>query len=96
MIVYVAGPYTNGDVAENVKKAIDIGMKINDRGHYAMIPHLTHFLHMMHPRPYDYWLKLDNIILPKCDRLLRLPGKSSGADFEVALAKSLKIPVHIC
>ncbi len=34
-----------------------------------------------------------NMFLPDCDGLLRLPGKSSGADKEVALAESKKIPV---
>ena len=29
--VYVAGPYTKGDVATNVKEAIDCGTWINDR-----------------------------------------------------------------
>lgn len=89
-IVYVAGPYSKGDVAVNVKRAIDRGTIINDEGDYAVIPHLTHFMHMLHPRPYDYWIKLDNMIIPLCDKLIRLPGESSGADDEVKLAQSLR------
>ena len=91
-IIYVAGPYSNGDVAVNVANAIKVGMDINDIGDYAVVPHLTHFMHMICPRQYKYWLRLDNLIIPKCDKLVRLPGKSSGADAEVKLAQSLNIP----
>ena len=92
-IVYVAGPYSKGDVAVNVKRAIDYGMHINDCGGYAIVPHLTHFMHIIHNRKYEYWLEVDNRIIPKCDMLVRLSGESSGADKEVELAKSLNIPV---
>ena len=93
MIVYVAGPYSNGDVAINVRNAIEIGMRIFDTGHYSVIPHLTHFAHMLFPRDYEEWLDIDSRIIPKCDILLRIPGKSSGADKEVELAQSLNIPI---
>jgi hypothetical protein len=48
---------------------------------------------MLFPRPYEFWLELDNQFLPCCAALLRLPGESSGADKEVQLAQSLGIPV---
>lgn len=48
---------------------------------------------MMFPRPYEFWLDLDNQFLPFCEGLLRLAGSSSGADKEVQLAKTLNIPV---
>ena len=87
-IIYIAGPYTKGDVALNVAKAIEVGMHYNDKGDYAVIPHLTHFTHMMHPRPYKYWITLDNLIIPKCDKLVRIAGDSPGADDEVKLAEA--------
>ena len=91
-IIYVAGPYTKGDVAQNVRKAMDVGMQLNDRGHYAIIPHLLHFLHVIHPRSYHYWTELDNRIIPHCNELVRIEGSSTGADAEVELAESLNIP----
>lgn len=91
--VYVAGPYTKGDVAVNVKNAIDAGSQLADAGFAPMIPHLSHFWHLVSPRPYDYWIALDLEFLPFCDYLLRIPGESSGADNEVAVAESLGIPV---
>jgi len=94
-IIYVAGPYSNGDTAINIRSAIDYGIKLNDTGHYAVIPHLTHFLHMIHPRTYQYWLNLDNRIIPRCDEVHRLPGYSLGADKEINLANSLGIKTKI-
>jgi len=48
---------------------------------------------MLFPRPYEFWLELDNHFLPLCEAVLRLPGHSSGADKEVHLAQTLGIPV---
>lgn len=93
MKVYIAGPYTKGDVAMNVRAAIEAGDRVLKAGHVPFIPHLTHFWHMICPGPYGQWIKLDLEWLPCCGALLRLPGESSGADGEVAEAKRLGIPV---
>ena len=91
--IYIAGPYTKGDVAKNVKNAFEKANVLADLGYAPYVPHYTHFWNMMFPRPYEYWLKLDNQFLPFCDALLRLPGASNGADQEVNLAIELGIPV---
>lgn len=91
--VYVAGPYTKGDVAVNVRAAFAAANQLADLGYAPFVPHGTHFWHMIFPRPYEFWLDLDNQFLPCCDALLRIPGESSGADKEAALAISLGIPV---
>jgi hypothetical protein len=91
--VYVAGPYSKGDVAINVRKAVFAADRLRNARFAPFLPHLTHFWHMLAPRPYEDWLDLDNQFIPCCDALLRLPGDSSGADKEVALAHSLRIPV---
>jgi hypothetical protein len=91
--VYVAGPYTQGDVAVNVRKAYEAANELADLGFAPFVPHATHFWHMLFPRPYEFWLHLDNQFLSCCDAVLRLPGRSSGADKEVRLAKRLRIPV---
>ena len=91
--VYVAGPYTKGDVALNVKAAIEAGNRLLNAGFAPFVPHLTHFWHMLCPQPYETWLDLDNQFILCCEALLRLPGESSGAEKEVALALSLNIPV---
>jgi hypothetical protein len=92
--VYIASPYTKGDVAVNVKAQIDAFAKLMDAGYAPFAPLYSHFQHMAHPRPYENWLKLDLEWIPVCDALLRLPGESSGADIEVELAKKLGKPVY--
>ena len=93
--IYVAGPYTNGDVAVNVRNAISMANQLADLGCAPYVPHFTHFWHMLFPRPYEFWLELDNEFLPMCDGLIRLPGHSRGADQEVVFAESLRIPVFL-
>lgn len=48
---------------------------------------------MAHPRPYEDWLKIDLEWIPQCDCLLRIGGKSSGADKEATFAIEKGIPV---
>jgi hypothetical protein len=91
--IYVAGPYSKGDVAVNVRDAIIVAGQLRDAGFAPFLPHLTHFWHLVAPRPYGDWLDLDNQFVPCCDALLRIPGDSRGADKEVMLARSLDIPV---
>ena len=92
--IYVAGPYTKGDVAVNVRNAFEAADKLADAGFAPFVPHGTHFWHFAFPRPYEEWLKLDLAFLPVCDAVLRLPGLSSGADAEVVEAERLGIPVY--
>lgn len=94
MKVYVAGPYTLGDVAANVRTAILAGSVLLDAGHEPYIPHLSHFIHLLAPRPYETWIRLDNAFLPHCDALVRLEGESRGGDAEVDLARKHGIPVY--
>jgi Domain of unknown function (DUF4406) len=91
--IYVAGPYTNGDVAVNIRTAYEAADRLADLGFAPFVPHSTHFWHMLFPRPYEFWLELDDQFLPCCAAVLRLPGGSKGADGEVRLAESLGIPV---
>ena len=86
MKVYIAGPYTTGDVVINVRNAIAAGQRVVDAGHTPFVPHLYHFWHHQIPGDYGQWMRLDLEWLESCDALLRLPGESSGADREVAHA----------
>lgn len=91
--IYIASPYTKGDVAVNVKAQIDAFAELMDAGFAPHAPLYSHFQHMVHPRPYDKWLELDFEWIPWCDCLVRLPGESSGADKEVEFATKLGMPV---
>lgn len=92
--IYIAGPYTNGDVAINVKTAIDAAEALTAKGWAPFVPHLTHFWHMLHPHEYQFWIRQDLEWLKVCDALVRLPGESAGADTEVLFAQSRHIPVY--
>ena len=91
--VYIASPYTKGDIAVNVKFQIDIADKLMDLGFSPFVPLYSHFQHMAHPRPYTDWVKNDLVWVGACDCLLRLGGESEGADREVEYAIRMNIPV---
>jgi len=93
MRIYIAGPYTKGDVEQNVFNAIKYGEFIRATGHTPFIPHLTHFWHIISEHDYEYWMQLDRDWLEVCDALVRLPGESAGADREVEWAKELGLPI---
>jgi hypothetical protein len=91
--VYIASPYTKGDVAVNVRTSLAAADAIAGAGFVVFAPLLTHFWHMMHPRPWDFWVKQDLAWIERCDAVVRLPGESVGADKEVARAGELGLPV---
>lgn len=91
--VYIASPYTKGDIAVNVKAQIDCVDKLMNLGFAPFAPLYSHFQHMAHPRPYEDWIKVDKEWVLACDCVLRLPGESSGADREVELAIPNRKPV---
>jgi hypothetical protein len=94
MIVYLAGPYSKGDVAQNVHRMLRVADYLANLGVMCYVPLLTHFWHLVYPREYEFWMKYDLLFLEKCDCLIRLKGESAGADREVDHAKRLKMPVH--
>ncbi|RLC39266.1 hypothetical protein DRH27_00010 [Candidatus Falkowbacteria bacterium] len=92
--VYVASPYTIGNQAENVRAQIDAGDKLMTAGFCPILPLLTHFQHLIYPRPYEDWMKHDFHLITLCDYLLRLPGESLGADREVKYAYEKGVTVR--
>lgn len=91
--VYIASPYTLGDVAVNVKAQLDCVDELMNLGFAPFAPLYSHFQHMAHPRPYQDWIKIDLEWVNVCDCVLRLPGESTGADGEVRFAEELNKPV---
>jgi len=94
-VIYIASPYTNGDVGQNVAVQLNAAHRLMDMGLCPIAPLLSHFLHIHQFRPYEEWLVMDFELLKRSDIVLRLPGYSNGADREVTEAKNLKIPVAI-
>jgi hypothetical protein len=78
---------------DNIRHALDAADVLLNSGCTPIVPHLTYFWAMVHPHPVEDWLRMDMELLEVCDCLLRLPGKSEGADQEIAAASRLGIPV---
>ena len=91
--IYIASPYTLGDVAVNVKNSIDAANELIKHGFAPYCPLLSHFHHMIHPQEYDVWMDVGLTWLVQCDAVLRLPGESKGADIECQIALEGGIPV---
>lgn len=91
--VYIASPYSIGDVAVNVKFQLDIADDLMNMGFIPFAPLYSHFQHMAHPRPYSDWLRISLEWVKCCDCLLRLGGESKGADMEVEFANEFDLPV---
>lgn len=91
--VYIASPYTKGDVAVNVRESLLAADQLLELGYAPYPPLYSHFWHFLSPKPYETWTMLDMEWVKRCDCVLRLPGESSGADAEVNLAKANNIPV---
>lgn len=92
--VYIAGPYTKNDPAENTKVAQELWDRLRKAGYSPYCPHWSHYQHILYPLPYENWLEYDLEWLALCDVMLRIPGQSSGADKEVDYAKALGMTVH--
>lgn len=93
MLVYISSPYTVGNKRDNVNRQLRVANRLWDQGYTPIPPLLSHFWDIIYPKPWEKWIAYDLKILASCDCVLRLEGKSEGADLEVEEAKRLGIPV---
>jgi len=91
--VYISGPYTRGNVNQNVRNAIAVGDYLTSFNFVPYIPHLSYLWDIVKPHSYDFWLNYDFEWVVVCDVLLRLPGESNGAEKEIVVATQNSIPV---
>ena len=94
MLIYLASAYSIGDQALNVRRQIEVADKLLAMGHTPIVPCLSHLWHLISPKPYEEWLQIGMVWLSYCDALLRLDGKSVGADLEEAEAKRLCMLIY--
>jgi nucleoside 2-deoxyribosyltransferase len=87
--IYVAGPYSNGDVVINIRNIIEAAEDVITKGAIPIVPHLFHLWHTISPHPKDFWMKLDKELIRMCDALIYLPGNSEGTVEECEYAESL-------
>ena len=94
MKIYVAGPYTGstlGEIEENVRNAMEAGLKIWKKGHFPYIPHLTHWPDLCAKElkikmDWTDYMKWHAPWVDHCDALFLL-GESKGALLEYQRAK---------
>ncbi len=100
MKVYVAAPFSDGDSQDeatkerNTEAAIDAAETLALAGHDPYVPHLTLWWGRRHPHSWAWWMERVTVWLRVCDAMVRLPGKSKGADQEEVIARCLPIPVY--
>lgn len=92
-MIFISGPYSKGDVLQNVHNAIYIADQLLRAGFVPYCPHLSHYWHQLYPHTWEEWLSLDRQILFECEAVLLLPGDSEGSEIEVQFAKEYGIPV---
>ncbi|WP_251038691.1 DUF4406 domain-containing protein [Agromyces sp. ISL-38] len=107
LLILIAGPYrsgTNGDpdaIARNLARLEEAAWPIFRRGHVPMIgewvalPVLRGVAEAAQAdEGGDVMYETAARLLEHCDAVLRLPGESSGADTDVAIARRRGIPVY--
>lgn len=104
-LVYLASPYSQGNVNLNTRFQCEMFDKLmNDGIVWPIVPLWSHFQDVMFPRAYEDWMDYDFALLDRCDALIRLDARhtptgyhqhaSTGADREVAYVSDvLGLPV---
>ena len=92
--IYIAGPLEKPDPAINARNAVQVANEVLNMGYIPFCPHLSLFWQYLVDRPYQDWINYDLEWLKKCDALIRIPGKSKGADIECEAAKKMGIPIY--
>ena len=103
-VIYIASPYTKGDVAINTHFQCKIfDLLLSDGKVLPISPLWSHFQHTIFPRPYTDWIKYDNSLLHLYDACLRLTAElpcinykqyeSAGADAEAKSFEAMGKPV---
>src|SRR6185437_12048542 len=91
--IFIACPWTLGDREANMRHCIEAADFVTDAGFIPFVPLLYHFWHQQSEHPEEFWCHLNLEWLKRCDALLRLKGKSVGADEEVRAAMSVGLPI---
>lgn len=104
LLILIAGPYrsgTGGDpdaIARNLERLEAAAAPIYALGHVPMIGEWVALPILRGSDPAagdgDVMYETARRLLQHCDAVLRLPGESSGADTDVAIARERGIPVY--
>lgn len=90
-LIYIAGPITD-DPWGCVGRATTVASRLNEQGFATYLPQLSVLHEMVDPQPYEYWIEQGLEMVSRSDAVIRLTGKSPGADAEMEYARILDIP----
>lgn len=107
-MILIAGPYRSGTgddparMAQNLKHLEEAAWPIFKAGHIPMIGEWVALPVLdsagghgpLDPLAKEVMYPTAERLLEHCDAVLRLPGESTGADQDVAIARSRGIPVY--
>lgn len=92
---YFAHPYSD-DPPNNFKLANERALKLLNSGYHVFSP-ITHSypLELIENHDYEFWMELDELILPKCYGLILAPNwkNSKGCIREFKRATELRMPI---
>jgi hypothetical protein len=107
-LILIAGPYRSGTgddpdlMAENLRRLEEPAWQIFQAGHIPMIGEWVALPVLssagatgpLDPLAEEVMYPTAERLLAHCDAVLRLPGKSTGADQDVAIARQRGLPVY--
>lgn len=91
--VFISSPYTLGNKLHNVLRQVEVAHELMNHGLVPFAPLYAHYQWEKYPRSMEECLAWGYTWMEGCDCVLRLDGKSTGADMEVELANKLGIKV---
>lgn len=89
MLIYLSGPITKPDPNANANAAIRIADALVEAGFTPIVPQLSVLWQTVQPHDWQWWIDYDLRIVESCDLIVRIPGESRGADFEMSHAYKL-------
>lgn len=91
--VYIAAPYSNGYLLDNLRNAFAAGEEIIRSGGNPYVPHQSALHDLLFTHPPDFWYNFDLVWLEVCDALFRVRGYSPGSDNEEKFCIEHDIPI---
>jgi hypothetical protein len=107
LLILIAGPYRSGTgddpdlMARNLTRLEEVAWPLFEAGHIPMIGEWVALpvlrsagATVLDPLAADVLYPTAQRLIERCDAVLRLPGDSTGADQDVAMAKARNLPVY--
>jgi hypothetical protein len=103
-LIYIASPYTKGDMILNIRHQINVFDELKREGIVTPISPLIYaFVEITHPDKYENWMNYDLDLIEHCDGVyvtntevgdyIQLAADSKGVKMEIKHALENTIPV---